>query len=135
MSQPNHSNLPGPVASYYRSQDIKQGSWWKRCYTRQVEFRADDFEEFITYFQQLADELIDWQKKYKTKAKILEIAIDAHPWIAKRIMQRFRADFGTGHGYGDFCRYGTVKLHLFNALEPKGEHYLIIHKGQKVEPA
>ena len=102
-----------------------------RHWVRKVAFSAADFEEFSRKFQQMADELTSWRKKYKNKAKVLEVAINAHPWILKRVRQQFYIQYGEGHGYGDFCKYGTVKLHLFDPMDMQGEHYVLYEKGQK----
>ena len=130
MIDSDSTDLPEPIEAYYTVIDHTQGSWWNRWYRLEIKFSADDFDEFSTKFQQMSDEIGQWHAQHKKKAKLLEIAVFAHPWILKRILQRFNAEFTTGHGYGDFCRQGTVKLHLFDALDPQGQHYLMAEQGK-----
>ena len=124
------NNLPDPIEPYYVLTDLSQGTWWNRWYRCDVKFSAEDFDEFSQKFQQMSDEVGQWHAQHKKKAKLLKIAVFAHPWILKRIHQRFKAEFTRGHGYGDFCRQGTVKLHLSDALDLQGKHYLIAEKGK-----
>lgn len=130
MSLIDSSHLPEPVQPYYLVEDFVQGHWWNRWYQRNIKFSADDFDEFSKKFQQMSDEIAQWQRQYKKKARLLQIEVFAHPWILKRILQRFKAEFTTGHGYGNFCQQGTVKLHLYDALDPQGQHYLIAEQGK-----
>ena len=132
MKPADSTDLPAPVDAYYMVEDKVQGSWWSRWHQLEVKFSADDFDEFSTKFQQMSDEIGQWHLQYKKKAKLLDVAVFAHPWILKRILQRFKAEFTSGHGYGDFCRQGTVTLHLFDALDPQGQHYLIAEKGELI---
>ena len=125
---PNH--LPDPVEPYYEVLECAQGSWWNRSYHFEVKFSADDFDEFSQKFQRMSDDIGQWHARHKKKAKLLNVAVFGHPWILKRIHQRFKADFTLGHGYGDFCKQGTVKLHLFDAFDPQGQHYLIAEQGE-----
>lgn len=125
--------LPEPVTPYYETDDIVIGRWWNRSITRQVRFSAEDYGEFSRKFQHMADELKIWQQQYKRKAKVLEVSIFAHPWILKRILQQFHTTFSAGHGYGDFSQKGTVKLHLHDAFDALGTHYLLYQNGQKLQ--
>lgn len=125
--------LPEPVTPYYETEDILIGRWWNRSMTRQVRFSAEDYDEFSRKFQHMADELKIWQNQYKRKAKVLEVSIFAHPWILKRILQQFNTTFSVGHGYGDFIQKGTVKLHLHDAFDASGTHYLLYQNGQKLQ--
>lgn len=125
--------LPEPVTPYYETDDIVIGRWWNRSITRQVRFSAEDYDEFSKKFQHMADELKTWQNQYKRKAKVLEVSIFAHPWILKRILQQFNTTFSAGHGYGDFSQKGTVKLHLQDAFDASGTHYLLYQNGQKLQ--
>ena len=125
--------LPEPVTPYYETDDIVIGRWWNRSITRQVRFSAEDYGEFSRKFQHMADELKIWQNQYKRKAKVLEVSIFAHPWILKRILQQFHTTFSAGHGYGDFSQKGTVKLHLHDAFDASGTHYLLYQNGQKLQ--
>ncbi len=117
--------------SYFQVSDEQQGGLLSRHWVRKVAFSAADFEEFSRKFQQMSDEIISWRKQYKNKAKVLEVAINAHPWILKRVRQQFYIPYGEGHGYGDFCQYGTVKLHLFDPMDMQGEHSVVYEKGKK----
>lgn len=130
---PKSAPLPEPVTPYYETEDIVSGSWWNQSITRQVRFSAEDYEEFSKKFQQIADELKLWQQQYKRKAKVLEVSIYAHPWILKRILQQFNTTFSAGHGYGDFSQKGTIKLHLYDAFDLTGNHYLLYQNGQKLQ--
>ncbi|ONG38593.1 hypothetical protein BKE30_11645 [Alkanindiges hydrocarboniclasticus] len=129
--KPEQMPLPEAVAPYYETQDSVSGNWWNRCITRRVRFSAEDYEEFSKKFQRMADELQIWQQEYKHKAKVLEVSIFAHPWILKRILQQFNAPFTPGHGYGDFSNKGTIRLHLHDAFDAKGTHYLLYQNGKK----
>lgn len=124
--------LPEAVSPYYETKDEVSGKWWNRCMTRQVRFSAEDYEEFSKKFQRLSDELCTWQQQHKRKAKVLEVSIFAHPWILKRILQQFNVQFSAGHGYGDFCQKGTIRLHLHDAFDPAGTHYLLYQQGKKM---
>ena len=124
------NNLPDPIEPYYEVLEYMQGSWWNRYYQYDVKFSAEDFDEFNKNFQQMSDDIAQWHAQYKKKAKLVNIAVFAHPWILKRILQRFKAEFTEGHGYGDFCRQGTVRLHLFDALDSQGQHYVIAEQGK-----
>lgn len=117
--------------SYFQVSDEQQGGLFSRHWVRKVAFSAADFEEFSSKFQKMSDELITWRKQYKNKAKVLEVAINTHPWILKRVRQQFYIPYGEGHGYGDFCQHGTVKLHLFDPMDLQGEHYIVYEKGEK----
>lgn len=117
--------------SYFQVSDEQQGGLLSRHWVRKVAFSAADFEEFSRKFQQMSDEMISWRKQYKNKARVLEVAINAHPWILKRVHQQFYTPYGEGHGYGDFCHYGTVKLHLFDPMDLQGEHAIVYEKGKK----
>jgi hypothetical protein len=125
--------MPEPVASYYQAEDIISGNWWNRSVIRRVQFSAEDYEEFSKKFQQMANELMAWQKQYKRKAKVLEVSIFVHPWISKRILQQFKTGFGAGHGYGDFSQKGTIKLHLHDAFDAIGTHYVLYESGKKLQ--
>ena len=124
------NNLPDPIEPYYEVLEYMQGSWWNRYYQYDVKFSAEDFDEFNKNFQQMSDDIAQWHAQYKKKAKLVNIAVFAHPWILKRILQRFKAEFTESHGYGDFCRQGTVRLHLFDALDSQGQHYVIAEQGK-----
>ena len=116
--------------SYFQVDDEVQGNLLNRFMLRKVAFSAEDFEEFSKKFQKMSDELISWRQQYKKKAKVLEVSINAHPWILKRVKQQFYVPFSDGHGYGDFCHYGTVKLHLFDPMDAVGEHFVVYEKGK-----
>ena len=124
------NNLPDPIEPYYEVTDGAHGSWWNRSYHYSVKFSAEDFDEFSQKFQKMSDDIAQWHAQHKKKAKLVEVAVFAHPWILKRILQRFKAEFTEGHGYGDFCRQGTVRLHLFDALDSQGQHYVIAEQGK-----
>lgn len=124
------NNLPDPIEPYYEVLEYMQGSWWNRYYQYDVKFSAEDFDEFNKNFQQMSDDIAQWHVQHKKKAKLVNIAVFAHPWILKRILQRFKAEFTEGHGYGDFCRQGTVRLNLFDALDSQGQHYVIAEQGK-----
>lgn len=124
------NNLPDPIEPYYEVLECMQGSWWNRYYQYDVKFSAEDFDEFNKNFQQMSDDIAQWHVQHKKKAKLVNIAVFAHPWILKRILQRFKAEFTEGHGYGDFCRQGTVRLNLFDALDSQGQHYVIAEQGK-----
>ncbi|RYY78920.1 MAG: hypothetical protein EOO69_08685 [Moraxellaceae bacterium] len=123
--------LPEAIASYYETEDVVTGNWWNRSITRQIRFSSEDYEEFSKKFQRMADELVLWQNQYKRKAKVLELSIFVHPWILKRILQQFNAQFTVGHGYGDFSQKGTIRLHLHDAFDSVGTHYLLYQNGKK----
>ncbi|MEC7120491.1 MAG: protein kinase [Pseudomonadota bacterium] len=120
-----------PSQSFYRVSDEVVGSFFNKKIVRRVNFSADDYEEFGTHFQKMADELNAWMQEVGKKADTLHMSIEAHPWIHKRIIDKIRADFSAGHGYGDFAKRGTVTLHLYDALDPTGKQYLVRTKGQQ----
>ncbi len=122
----------GPANSFYKSSDVESGGFFSKKIERSVNFSADDFEEFSTYFQKMTDELAEWRQKNGKKANTLHLSIEAHPWINKRIIDKLNADFGPGHPYGDFANSGTITLHLY---EPggaeQGKRYMLRDKGTR----
>lgn len=123
-------SLPPANVGFYQVTDSESGSFFSKKMTRQVQFYADNYDEFNQYFQKMSDEVGEWHRRMGKKAHTLALSIEAHPWIYKRIMDKMRTDFGAGHGYGDFARRGTVTLHLFDALDPAGQHYLVKDQGR-----
>lgn len=121
-------NVAMPAEPYFYEQEERLGFWWNQYYAMQIRFSADNFEEFSQHFQHMADVLSTWQIVRKGKAKVLELEVLAHPWISQRILQRLKADPGLEHVYGDFCRYGTVKLHLFDPFDLAGQHIVLYEK-------
>jgi hypothetical protein len=127
---PNTDISPAIIAPYFQTQDEVQGIVLFRHVTRHVRFYAEDYETFSSYFQTMSDEIKTWRDKYGRQAKTLALSINAHPWILKRILKQLYNEFPEGHGYGDFCRVGTVTLHLYDPLDSVGQHYQIRIKGK-----
>lgn len=131
-SSTRHELVAGsPSQSFYRYSDEETGNFFSKKITRRVNFSADDYEEFSTHFQKMADDLTIWMKQVGKKADTLHLSIEAHPWIHKRIIDKIRADFSAGHGYGDFANRGTVTLHLYDPIDPTGKQYLVRSKGKQ----
>lgn len=116
-------------AARYDTVDEESGGFFTKKITRTVSFSANDYDEFAQAFQRMSDELILWRQKNGKKADKLRMVIEAHPWIHKRIIDKVRADFSPGHGYGDFARTGTIQLHLYDPAEPEGKRYTVRDKG------
>lgn len=127
---PNTELSPPIIAPYFQTQDEVEGPLFFRRVTRRVSFYAEDYETFSSYFQQMSDELKIWREKYGRQAKTLDMSINAHPWILKRILKQLYNEFPAEHGYGDFCQVGTVTLHLYDPLDSAGQHYQIRIKGK-----
>lgn len=121
---------PPIIAPYFETVDEVEGLIFFRHVTRKVSFYAEDYETFCAYFQSMSDELKVWREKYGRQAKILDLSINAHPWILKRILKQLYNTFPVEHGYGDFCQVGTVTLHLYDPLDNVGQHYEIRVKGK-----
>lgn len=131
-SSASHELVAGsPSQSFYRYSDEETGNFFSKKIIRRVNFSADDYEEFSTHFQKMADDLTVWMKQAGKKADTLHLSIEAHPWIHKRIIDKIRADFSAGHGYGDFANRGTVTLHLYDPIDPTGKQYLVRSKGKQ----
>lgn len=121
---------PTKAPTPYTVRDEENGGFFSKRLTRYITFGADDFDSFSNQFQRMSDELGQWLAKYGRKADTLQLAIDAHPWIHKRILDRLTANHPPGNGYGDFARQGTVKVHLFDEVDPVGKHLLLREKGR-----
>lgn len=131
-SSARHELVAGsPTQSFYRFSDEETGNFFSKKIIRRVNFSADDYEEFSIHFQKMADDLMLWMKQVGKKADTLHLSIEAHPWIHKRIIDKIRADFSVGHGYGDFANRGTVTLHLYDPIDPTGKQYLVRSKGKQ----
>ena len=128
-AQPSLGNMQAK-ATYYQSQDTESGGFFNRRIRREVRFMANDFDEFSRYFERLAAEVATWQQAKGRKADTLHLAIEAHPWIHKRIIDKLNAAHPPGHGYGDFARSGSVTLHLFDELEPEGKQLQLRDRGR-----
>jgi hypothetical protein len=115
----------------FRVQEKETGNWLGKTYSRSYNFSAEDIEDFGKNFQKASDDIALWLKKRSKKAIKVSFAIDAHPWIHKRIMDKFIAPPMAGSGFGDFCQYGTLTLHLYSALDPIGKKYLVLDNGQR----
>lgn len=129
------TNTPHVPEPYYQMQEVWHGAWWRRHVELHISFSADDFEEFSKKFQQLSEQVGLWHTQHGRKAKLLQLSVIVHPWILKRVLQQFKADFSTGHGYGDFTQQGSIKLHLYDFMDTQGEHYLLYERGQRVNTA
>ncbi len=121
---------PDPHHNFYAVSDEQLGIILFRKIIRTVHFSADDFEEFSENFQRMSDELALWVEKSGRKAHQLHIAIEAHPWILKRVKARISQRFPEGHPYGDFSRRQTITLHLYDRLDPIGQHYTLFKDGE-----
>ena len=115
---------------FYIVSDEQTGSFFFRKIIRTVKFSADDFEEFSNHFQRMSDELALWVQKNGRKAQLLNIEIEAHPWILKRVKDRISQRFPEGHPYGDFSRRQTITLHLYDCLDPIGQRYTLYKEGK-----
>jgi serine/threonine protein kinase len=124
------SPAASPSHSFYEIADEETGGFFTKKVIRTVRFSADDYEEFANYFQRMSDEVAEWHHKWGKKANTLHLAIEAHPWIHKRIIDKVRADFSAGHGYGDFMQQGTITLHLYDPIDTTGKRYLVRDKGK-----
>ncbi len=128
------SGLPAapsaPSNRFYEENDEESGGFFSKKVTRHVRFSADDYEEFSIHFQRMSDHLREWREKYGKKADTLHLAVEAHPWIHKRVIDQVRTDFSAGHGYGDFMKVGTISLHLYDPDDQTGKRYLVRDKGK-----
>lgn len=119
-----------PTHQFYEVSDEESGGFFSKKVIRTVHFSADDYDEFGTHFQRMSDEVGEWHQRLGKKANTLHLSIEAHPWIHKRIIDKVRADFSAGHGYGDFMQQGTVTLHLYDPMDQNGKRYLVRDKGK-----
>lgn len=130
--QTDDTTTPHTSEPYYQTHEVWHGSWWRRHVELHIGFSADDFEEFSKKFQQLSEQVGVWHAQHGRKAKVLQLSVLVHPWILKRVLQQFKSEYSTGHGYGDFTQQGTIKLHLYDFLDAQGEHYLLYEHGEAV---
>lgn len=119
-----------PAHQFYEESDEESGGFFSKKSTRTVRFSADDYEEFEGHFQKMSDGVLAWRQRVGKKADTLHLAIEAHPWIHKRVIDKIRAEFSAGHGYGDFMKQGSITLHLYDPDDQKGRRYLVRDKGK-----
>lgn len=102
---------------------MQSGQYLFKKISRTVRFSADDFEEFSEQFRRMIYELGLWKEHYGRKANELNLVIEAHPWILKRVRDHLAHPFPAGHPYGDFARKHPISIHLYDQLDHKGQHY------------
>ena len=112
--------------SFYTTTDEQSGRFLLKKITRTVSFSANDFDEFLDSFRRLTYDLGIWQDFYGRKAAFLNLNIAAHPWILKRVKDHLAHPFPTAHPYGRFTQKHPVTLHLYDPLDPIGQHYLLL---------
>jgi len=108
---------------YFSTTDMQSGQYFFKKISRTVRFSADDFEEFSEQFRRMIYELGLWKEHYGRKANELNLVIEAHPWILKRVRDHLAHPFPVGHPYGDFARKHPITIHLYDQLDQKGQHY------------
>ncbi|MDE2419737.1 MAG: hypothetical protein KGO49_00950 [Gammaproteobacteria bacterium] len=108
---------------YFITTDMQSGQYLFKKISRTVRFSADDFEEFSEQFRRMIYELGLWKEHYGRKANELNLVIEAHPWILKRVRDHLAHPFPAGHPYGDFARKHPISIHLYDQLDHKGQHY------------
>jgi hypothetical protein len=110
---------------YFITTDLQSGQFLFKKISRTVRFSADDFDEFSKHFTRMIYELGQWKDYYGRKAIQLNLVVEAHPWILKRVRDHLSHPFPVGHPYGDFARKYPIKIHLYDQLDHKGQHYLL----------
>jgi hypothetical protein len=110
---------------YFITTDLQSGYFLLKKISRTVRFSADDFDEFSEHFTRMVDELGQWKEKFGRKAVQLNLVIEAHPWILKRVRDHVSHPFPVEHPYGAFASKHPITLHLYDQLDHKGQHYLL----------
>jgi hypothetical protein len=114
---------------FYVTTDQKSGFLLFKKISRTVHFSADDFDEFSAHFQRMVDELKLWQEQYGRKAVKLDLVIEAHPWILKRVRDHLSHAYPLEHPYGDLARKHPISIHVYDPLDRQGNHYLFSNDG------
>jgi hypothetical protein len=118
------SEIESSDKHYYITTDMQSGQFIFKKISRTVRFSADDFDEFTEHFKRMIYELGQWKEHYGRKADQLNLVVEAHPWILKRVRDHLSHSFPVGHPYGDFARKNPITIHLYDQLDHKGQHYL-----------
>lgn len=114
----------------YEVDDIVSGGFLSKRVTREIAFNADDYEQFEKLFSRASKDIADWRSAYGKKAKQIDFIIEAHPWIHRRILDKLNGTFSEQHPYGEFSRFGTITVHLFDEVDKKGERYIVRENGK-----
>ncbi len=118
--------------SVYRTEDLAVGGLLTRKWKRTVYSAVEDYEQFLTHFKHLSEDLRAWRLDKGRKAAFLHLEIEVHPWIIKRVRDHLMTLFPVGHDFGDYASQSTVTLHLYDFLDPIGQHWLLYDRGKAV---
>jgi hypothetical protein len=110
---------------YFITTDMQSGHFLFKKISRIVQFNANDFNEFSENFTRMVYELGQWKEYYGRKAIQLNLVIEAHPWILKRVRDHLSHPFPVEHPYGAFASKHPITIHLYDQLDHKGQHYLL----------
>lgn len=137
MPRPAGARSPKPAyAAFYQSTETMSGGLLSRRYAVTAAFSCEDYEEFKAQLQKLQDELKEWLEKRGKKARNLDLAIQAHPWIQGRVLEAVKRARGENSALSSVLRQAEVRLHLYADDDPEGQRLVLTGKdGQPVPTA
>jgi serine/threonine protein kinase len=117
---------PTPAAKpayepFFRIGESESGGYFSKSYALSAAFSCDDYEEFKQQLLALQKELWDWLHKRGKKARRLDIAVQAHPWIQSRVREVIRSSRGDNTPLGSLLKQAEVTLQVYAEDDAEGQ--------------
>lgn len=127
---------PKPAyAPFYQTTETMSGGLLSRRYAVTAAFSCEDYEEFKGQLQKLQDELKEWLEKRGKKARHLDLAIQAHPWIQGRVLEAIKRARAENSALSTVLNQAEVRLHLYADDDPEGQRVALTGKDGQPIPA
>lgn len=123
---PETRKPPSRPERYFRSGETPTGRWLTRRYALEVQFSADDFDEFRRHYDQLETLLHDWHTQRGKRARTLTLRIEAHPWIQARVIEVLRKAIEQNSALSAQIARSGVQVTVFDPHLPEGQHIELV---------